>query len=244
MLLVSNGGRPLLAHCRDAISAFLGSHRTAAFITAASLADEDAYFEAARDSLVVGGAAGVVEELVHVRWDWDDARQVIHDAGCVIVGGGNTFGLLDRLHTSGLLAFLKERVRDGLLYIGASAGANIAGPNVLTSNDWNVVALTDFTSLGLTEFNINPHYVERGSREVPQGETRDDRIGEYHLIWDNPVVAIEEDTLLRVEGAVVEVAGSGRARLFRRAESPRWFEAGATIDDLPALGRSHRVQGV
>ena len=115
-----------------------------------------------------------------------------------MVPGGNTYALLNRLAQSGLLAALREQVRDGLPYVGSSAGANIAGPNILTTNDWNVVGSTHFNSLGLVPFNINPHYVERASSDAPHSETRDLRIREYHQIWSNPVVAVEETAVLRV----------------------------------------------
>ena len=72
-------------------------------------------------------------------------------------------------------------------YIGASAGSNVAGPNILTTNDWNVVALDRFEALGLVPFNINPHYRETDPVMAPFSETRDDRIREYHVVNANPV---------------------------------------------------------
>ena len=59
---------------------------------------------------------------------------------------------------------------------GSSAGSNIAGPDILTTNDWNVVALDRFEALGLVPFNINPHYRETDPVMASSSETRDDRI--------------------------------------------------------------------
>jgi dipeptidase E len=52
------------------------------------------------------------------------------------------------------------------------------------------------------------------------------RIAEYHAVNANPVVGIEEGTLLRVEEGVVTVLGRGRARLFERGREPRGYRAG------------------
>ena len=104
------------------------------------------------------------------------------------MGGGNTYALLMRLRRSGLLAAIRRRVRAGLPYVGASAGSNVAGPTILTTNDWNVVGVPRFDALGLVGFNINPHYKEADPLMAAGSETRDDRIREYHVVNRNPVV--------------------------------------------------------
>src|SRR5438270_610172 len=120
LMLISNTGRPVLAHCRDAITDFLGDRRSAAFVTAASLADEARYFEEANDSLVGTGTAGVLDELVH-------------------------------------------------------------------------------------------------------------------LIWDNPVVALEEGAILRLEDDKIDVSGSAAAKVFTRAQPAQWFAPGS---DISAIGHA------
>lgn len=223
LLLISNSGRPYLAHCRGEILDFLGPRRRLAFVTAASLGDEAAYHETARAAL----APEVAVE--HLRWD-GDPLPVLARADAVFVGGGNTYALLRRLGQAGLLGPLRERVRAGLPYIGTSAGANVAGPNVLTTNDWNVVGLTAFEALGLVPFNVNPHYLETDPAMAPGSETRDMRIGEYHLVRDNPVVGIEEGAMVRVEGATATVRGTtSRVKVFRRDHVPVWVPAGAPL---------------
>jgi hypothetical protein len=133
-------------------------------------------------------------------------------------------------------------------YIGSSAGANIAGPRILTTNDWNVVALDAFDALGLVPFNINPHYLETDPTMAPGSETRDDRISEYHVVWDNAVVGIEEGTLVRVEDGAVTVQGRGRVKLFARGKTPRWFTDGERARSSAASKASrcsilpHRLQ--
>jgi len=228
LLLISNSGTPFLAHCTPAIADFLGGRRRLAFVTAASLGDEAAYHARARDALGAVPPAGAGCEVLHLRWD-ADPRATLAAADALFVGGGNTYALLARLRAAALLEPIRARVRDGMPYVGSSAGGNVAGPNILTTNDWNVVALDAFEALGLVPFNINPHYLEADPAMAPGSETRDTRIAEYHAVHANPVVGIEEGTLLRVEAGVATVRGRGRVKLFERGRAPRWFAAGARL---------------
>lgn len=222
VLLISNSGRPFLQHCRGAITVFLGGTQRVAFVTAADLRDEEGYYQLARAALEPEPTGLTVE---HLRWD-RDFRPTLARAEAVFVSGGNTYVLLKRLRESGLLDAIRERVRAGLPYMGSSAGANVAGPNILTTNDWNVVGLAAFDALGLVPFNVNPHYKETDPAMAPGSETRDERIAEYLLVRDNPVVGIEEGALVRVEEAVATVLGTGRVKVFVRGREPRWLAAG------------------
>jgi dipeptidase E len=230
-LLLSNSGTPFLEHARPHIAEFLGGRgRRVAFVTAASLADEAAYWERARAALEPPPPAGAGLEVLHLRWD-DAPLATLERAEAVFVGGGNTYALLQRLQRAGLVGAIRARVAAGLPYVGSSAGSNVAGPTILTTNDWNVVGLDRFEALGLVRFNINPHYRETDPAMAPGSETRDDRIREYHVVRDNAVVGIEEGTLLQVEDRVVAVLGRGRVKLFERGREPRWFGPG---ERLPA----------
>lgn len=222
VLLLSNSGRPYLGHARAEVLDFLGPARRLGFVTAASLGDEQAYYETARDAL----APDLVVE--HVRWDHDPFPALAR-IEALFVGGGNTYALLRRLRQAGLLDPIRERVRTGLPYMGSSAGSNVAGPNILTTNDWNVVGLTAFEALGLVPFNVNPHYLETDPAMAPGSETRDQRIAEYHVVRDNPVVGIEEGAMVRVEDGLPRVRGTARAKVFRRGEPPVWVPAGAPL---------------
>jgi dipeptidase E len=221
-LLLSNSGRPYLAHARAELLDFLGPARRVGFVTAASLGDEDAYYEMARSAL----APEIVVE--HLRWD-RDPLPVLARVGGVFVGGGNTYALLKRLRQAGLLEPLRERARAGLPYVGSSAGSNLAGPNILTTNDWNVVGLAAFEALGLVPVNVNPHFLELDPAMAPGSETREERIREFHTVWRQPVLGIEEGTLLRVEDGVATVLGRGRVKRFARGQEPRWYAAGERV---------------
>jgi dipeptidase E len=131
---------------------------------------------------------------------------------------------------------LADRVRGGLLYIGTSAGTNIAGPNILATNDWNVVGCNQFDAMGLVPWAINPHYLQQDPNMAKGSETRDQRIGEYLTINRAPLLAIEEETAVRIEGGHASVVGSGRVRLFQPDAEPMWFATGQT---LPAVALSY-----
>jgi len=227
--LFLHSGGPLGAEGRAALPLFLQGKKRVAFVTAANLHDETAYFERVRATLGEQPPEGAGLDVVHLRWN-DRPLPTLAGVEALFMGGGNTYALLSRLKESGLIGAIRERVLAGMPYMGASAGSNVAGPNILTTNDWNVVALGRFDALGLVPFNINPHYKEADPLMAPFSETRDDRIREYHVVNANPVVGLEEGSWVIVDNGAVEVHGTARAKLFRRGEEPVWFEAG---DHLP-----------
>jgi len=233
MRVLLHSGGPLGADGRAQVRAFLASSGHSlprvAFVTAATLGDELLYFERVRQLLVPPPPEGAGLELLHLRWK-HGPLETLAQAGAVFMGGGNTYALLKRLRDSGLLGAIRERVRAGMPYVGASAGSNVAGPNILTTNDWNVVALDRFDALGLVGFNINPHYKDSDPAMAPGSETRDDRIREYHAVNANPVVGLEEGALARLETGAVTALGTARIKLFRRGAAPVWYQPG---DPLP-----------
>ncbi len=222
-LLISNSGRPFLEHCRAAMAEFLDGARRVGFVTAASLNNEKDYCERARAALAPVGLT-----VEHVHWNHEPLA-ALERVDAVFVGGGNTYTLLQRLRRSKLVEAIRTRVLAGTPYVGSSAGSNLAGPTILTTNDWNVVGLDRFDALGLVPFNINPHYLETDPVMAPGSETRDDRIREYHVVNANPVLGIEEGTWLRVEDSASTVGGHGRVKVFRRGGEPAWYPSGERI---------------
>jgi len=227
-LLLHSGG-PLGPAGRAGVARFLAGRLRVAFVTAANLHDESAYFERIRAMLAPPPPEGAGLEPVHLRWN-DRPLDTLARVDALFMGGGNTYALLARLQASGLLEPIRERVSAGMPYVGASAGSNVAGPNILTTNDWNVVALGGFDALGLVPFNINPHYRETDPAMAPFSETRDDRIREYHVVHANPVVGLEEGSWVVVEDGAARVEGAARVKRFRRGAEPAWYLPG---DHLP-----------
>jgi dipeptidase E len=222
VLLVSNSGRPFLAHCMAHVREFLGSVPRLAFVSAATLHDETAYHLRVWAALGAPPPDGVGIQVLHLRWNADPLATLAR-ADALFVGGGNTYALLDRLREAKLLDPIRERIRAGMPYMGVSAGANVAGPNILTTNDWNVVGLGAFEALGLVPFNINPHFLESDPTQASGGETREERIREFHTVWPQPVLGLEEGALVRVDDDVATILGAHRVKVFQRGREPRWL---------------------
>ncbi len=157
-------------------------------------------------------------------------------AEAVVVGGGNTFLLLRELRRQGFLPALRQRVAAGAPYIGWSAGANLAGPTIRTTNDMPVCDPGGLDALGLVPFQINPHY----TNAVPpdwQGETRDQRIGE--LLALDPaatVVGLAEGSGLSLDPLGLRLMGGPACRVFRQGVPPRDLDASADLGFLLKAG--------
>jgi dipeptidase E len=229
MRVFLHSGGPLGPVGRAALPDFLGPRRRVAFVTAANLHDESVYFERIRAALEPAPPEGAGLELSHLRWDREPLA-TLAEAEALFMGGGNTYAVLQRLREAGLLEAIRARVAAGMPYLGASAGSNVAGPTILTTNDWNVVGLDRFDALGLVGFNINPHYKEADPAMAAFSETRDDRIREYHAVNTNPVLGLEEGAWVIADDGAVTVHGTARVKLFRPAADPVWYRAG---DRLP-----------
>jgi dipeptidase E len=232
LLLISNStayGSGYLDHCIDTIEAFLAGIDRLVFISYA-LTDSEGYTARARARLK---EVGVEVTGVH---ETGDHRGVVAGAEALFIGGGNTFRLLERMYAYGLLEPIRERVADGMPYMGASAGTNVACPTIRTTNDMPIVEPPSLDALGLVDFQINPHYLDAPPDATHQGETREQRLFEYLEANPRPVVAIREGSYLRVDGPAVELGGPHHARLFRRGHEPIEAPPGSRLDDLLASG--------
>ncbi|KAI5652085.1 peptidase family s51 domain-containing protein [Phthorimaea operculella] len=145
-----------------------------------------------------------------------DPVHAIDSSRAIFVGGGNTFLLLTRLYENKLVKLISQRVHEGnLLYIGASAGTNVATKSIHTTNDMPIRYPPSFDGIGIVPFNINPHYIDRIDLPTYTGETRDDRIFEYQeMPYAAPVLALKEGSLLRVKGNSLTIGGVAGGALF------------------------------
>jgi dipeptidase E len=205
-----------------------------------AIADHDRYLTAMTDK---GFDAGYELDGIHRH---EDPAQAVREAQAIYVGGGNTFRLVDELQRRGLLEPIRARVAEGLPFMGVSAGSNVACPSLKTTNDMPIVQPPSFEALGLVSFQINPHYYKgsfhyavEGGLQEQFGETRDDRIAEFHELNEAPVIGLYEGAALRVVDDAVTLTG-GPARLFRRGMEPLDFEAGARLEEALALGSTER----
>lgn len=143
------------------------------------------------------------------------AHEAVKNAEAIVIGGGNTFQLLKMLQQNDLMEAIYDRVKNGIPYVGWSAGSNIACPTICTTNDMPIVEPNGFKAFHLVSFQINPHYTDF----VPVGhggETRDQRIEEFLVA--NPsktVVGLREGTMLKLEDNKLILIGDHKAKIFR-----------------------------
>ena len=149
-----------------------------------------------------------------------DPKKAIRQAKAIFTGGGNTFVLVNQLYGLEVMDVLREAVENGTLYMGTSAGSNIAGQTMQTTNDMPIVYPPSFKTLGLVPFNINPHYLDPYPQSKHKGETRETRIKEFHVFNDTPVIGLREGSWLRVEDEKVSLKGDLTARIFLKGQEP------------------------
>ena len=149
-----------------------------------------------------------------------DPKKAIRQAKAIFTGGGNTFVLVNQLYGLEVMDVLREAVENGTLYMGTSAGSNIAGQTMQTTNDMPIVYPPSFKTLGLVPFNINPHYLDPDPKSKHKGETRETRIKEFHVFNDTPVIGLREGSWLRVEDEKVSLKGDLTARIFLKGQEP------------------------
>ena len=149
-----------------------------------------------------------------------DPKKAIRQAKAIFTGGGNTFVLVNQLYGLEVMDVLREAVENGTLYMGTSAGSNIAGQTMQTTNDMPIVYPPSFKTLGLVPFNINPHYLDPDPQSKHKGETRETRIKEFHVFNDTPVIGLREGSWLRMEDEKVSLKGDLTARIFLKGQEP------------------------
>tara|TARA_R110001583_G_scaffold154473_1_gene306158 strand:+ start:4697 stop:5404 length:708 start_codon:yes stop_codon:yes gene_type:complete len=156
----------------------------------------------------------------------------VEKAEAIFIGGGNTFVLLNQLYKNNLIDILKETVIDGTPYLGTSAGSNICGLTIKTTNDMPIVYPPNFNALGLVPFNLNPHYLDPDITSNHMGETRETRIKEFHAYNSPPVVGLREGSWLHVHGNSIILKGNLSARIFEYNKTPYEIESGAELNTL------------
>lgn len=160
---------------------------------------------------------------------FEDPQKALKGAKGVFTGGGNTFLLVSQLYKFNVLSRLRQRIFEGMPYFGTSAGSNITGVTMQTTNDMPIIYPPSFKTLGAIPFNINPHYLDPVSGLKHMGETRETRIKEFHTYNSIPVVGLREGSWLDVKGDQITLKGALSARVFKQAEQAYELATGSLV---------------
>jgi len=231
MLLLSNStmpGQPYFEWTKSYVKEYLKEEvNKLMFVPFAGVAvSYDDYYRSVREAFK---SFGYEVEGIHLTGNMVGSIRL---AEGIIIGGGNTFHLTHQLFENDLMEIIANRVKEGVPFIGWSAGSNIACPTIMTTNDMPVVQPGSFRALDLVPFQINPHYTEA---TIPGhgGESRDQRILEFlEINKSETVVGLPEGTLLEIQGSKIELKGSRNAKIFQYGKKPIEISKDDDIDWL------------
>jgi dipeptidase E len=164
--------------------------------------------------------------------EFKDPIKAIQDAKGIFIGGGNTFVLVNQLYKNNLIATLQDVIHKGTPYLGTSAGSNICGLTLSTTNDMPIVYPPSFKTLAFVPFNINPHYLDPDLSSKHMGETRETRIKEFHNFNTQPVVGLREGSYLHVLNNNITLKGNLSARIFEYNKTPYEIETNSILNNL------------
>ena len=175
-----------------------------------------------------------INKTVKGLHEFENPVRAIQNAQGIFTGGGNTFLLVSQLYQNNVMETLTKVVENGTPYLGSSAGSNITGLTMQTTNDMPIIYPSSFKTLGLIPFNLNPHYLDADLQSKHMGETRETRIKEFHAFNSIPVLGLREGSWLEVTGDIILLKGNLTARLFRQNQEAIELEPET---DLAFLGK-------
>lgn len=164
--------------------------------------------------------------------EFNNPTEAIEKADGIFTGGGNTFLLVTQLHQNNQMQTLKKAIESGTPYLGTSAGSNICGLTMQTTNDMPIIYPPSFETLGAIPFNLNPHYLDADLQSKHMGETRETRIKEFHQFNPQPVIGLREGSWLDVKGDQIVLKGELSARLFRQNQEAIEVESGSEMGEF------------
>ncbi len=231
LLLISNStlhGSGYLDHCADEIKNFLIDKKNVVFIPFARQGgiSHDEYTRIAQDRF---NKIGYNLSGLH---EYNNPKEILEEVEALYIGGGNTFVLLKGLYEAGIIEIIRKRVKDGLFYIGTSAGSNVACKSIMTTNDMPIVYPPSFFALNLVSFNINPHYIDPIQNSSHMGETREVRIKEFLFYNNEYVVGLREGSMLLIRDYDIILKGINGARVFKKDKDPLEFHSGDNLSFL------------
>lgn len=180
----------------------------------------------------VGLAFAKINKSIIGIHEFESPKVAIEQAEGIFTGGGNTFLLVFQLYNNKIMDALANAIKKGTPYLGTSAGTNICGLTMQTTNDMPIIYPPSFKTLGLVPFNLNPHYLDENLESKNMGESRETRINEFHELNTFPVLGLREGSWLEVKGEKIRLKGSLSARLFRQNKCPEELESESDLSNL------------
>ena len=162
----------------------------------------------------------------------NDFLQKLEKSDGLFIGGGNTFLLLHQLNKLKLIEKIREKILSGIPYLGTSAGTNICGISIGTTNDMPIVEIESRLSLQILPFNINPHFYEKNNDSKHMGESRETRIQEFLIYNKQPVVGLKEGSFLKINQENIILEGKESAIIFERNQKPYSINSGFNLKKL------------
>ena len=162
----------------------------------------------------------------------DNIKEQLEICDGIFTGGGNTFLLLNKLYEFNLIEDLRYKINSGIPYFGTSAGTNICGLSIGTTNDMPIIHVKSFEALGIIDLNINPHYIDQIEGIEHMGESRETRINEFHNLNDQLVVGLREGSSLSVMGNDIILTGTKKAVIFKKGNKLFEIEKGFNLKNL------------
>ena len=187
----------------------------------------DAYTQIARDFF---STINIDIKGIHT---FKNPQKAIQEATGIFTGGGNTFVLVKELYDQNLFPVLKDAILNGTPYLGTSAGSNITGQTMQTTNDMPIVKVPSYQTLGIFPFNINPHYLDPAPELLKHmGETRETRLKEYLHFNTTPVVALREGSWVKADKQHYWLQGELPARVYFGLDNIREIETGTDLKPI------------
>jgi len=213
LLLLSNSTNykeDYLSWCSDLVNEYLDGRKEIVFIPYAGVSiSHEEYEQKVNEGLAKYNTK--VKSIHH----YSDAKDAIQNADAIVIGGGNTFVLLKSLYENGLIDLIKQKVKNGARFVGWSAGSNVAGLGINTSNDMPIQYPPSFDALGLAPFMINPHFTDK---TIPNhgGETRTQRLEEFMLVDSRPILTMEESSGILIDNKTYKKVGLTDVKILQK----------------------------
>jgi len=162
----------------------------------------------------------------------ENIRDQLEICDGIFTGGGNTFLLLNQLYKFNLIKDLRHKINSGTPYLGTSAGTNICGLSIGTTNDMPIIHVDSFNALGIINLNINPHYMDPINGIEHMGESRETRINEFHNFNDQLVIGLREGSSLKIEGDNIFLKGPKKAVIFKKESKLFEIDTGFNLKNI------------